>query len=78
MYAFMWFVTEATIARRRFEMLVNEKRESAQIIQFPLNARTNARRLERAVELDNRMVEALEPAWYHTEAMREPTNQPKH
>lgn len=59
-------------------MRVNEKRESAQIIQFPSNARIMARRLERAVELDNRMVEALEPAWYHTDAMREPTNQPKH
>ena len=59
-------------------MLMNEKREGAQIIQFPTSARTAARRMERTVELDNRMVEALEPAWYHVDAMREPANQPKH
>lgn len=59
-------------------MLVNEKRESAQIIQFPLDARMNARRLERAFDPDNRMIEALEPAWYHTDAMREPSDPSKH
>jgi hypothetical protein len=59
-------------------MMVNEKRESAQIIQFPTNARMAARRDQMAAQLDNRMIEALEPAWYHVDAMRETTNQPKH
>jgi len=59
-------------------MMVNEKRESAQIIQFPTNARMIARREELAMQLDNRMIEALEPAWYHVEAMRETTPRPKH
>jgi hypothetical protein len=67
-----------TNAWRRFEMMVNEKRESAQIIQFPTNARMIARREELAMQLDNRMIEALEPAWYHVDAMRETTPQPKH
>ena len=79
MYVFvLWFGTETTIAWRRIEMLMNERRESAQIIQFPLNARINARHMERAAEIGDRMVEALEPAWYHSEAVREPSNQPKH
>lgn len=61
-------------------MLMNEKREGAQIIQFPTSARMLARRLDRAEEADTRMIEALEPAWYHTDAMRETTapGQPKH
>ena len=60
------------------KMMMNEKRESAQIIQFPTNARMIARREPMAMQLDNRMIEALEPAWYHMDAMRETTNQPKH
>ena len=60
------------------KMMMNEKRESAQIIQFPTNARMAARRDQMAAQLDNRMIEALEPAWYHVDAMRETPNQPKH
>lgn len=59
-------------------MLMNEKREGAQIIQFPTSARMIARRQQTAEQLDNRMIEALEPAWYHVDAIRETTNQPKH
>ena len=59
-------------------MMMNEKRESAQIIQFPTNARMIARRQQMTEQFDNRMIEALEPAWYHVDAMRETMNQPKH
>lgn len=59
-------------------MLMNEKRESAQIIQFPTNARILARHQKLAEVLDNRMIEALEPAWYHVDAMHEAEKQPKH
>ena len=61
-------------------MVVNEKREGAQIIQFPLNARIKARHQEMAEAMDARMDEALDPAWYHGEAMREPdaAAKPKH
>jgi hypothetical protein len=63
-----------------FEMRLNEKRESAQIIQFPLNRRFEARRQETAQAIDPRVAAALEPAWYHMEAMDEsaPANPPKH
>jgi hypothetical protein len=57
-------------------MQMNEKRESAQIIPFPTNARMIARREQVADQPGNRMIEALEPAWYHTDAMRE--DQSKH
>jgi hypothetical protein len=60
------------------KMMLNEKRESAQIIQFPTNASMIARREQLAARRDNRMIEALEPAWYHVDAMRESKNQPKH
>lgn len=53
-------------------MLMNEKRESAQIIQFPLNRRSEARRVEMAETMDPRVAAALDPAWYHMEAMEAP------
>lgn len=51
----------------------NEKRASAQIIQFPLNKRFEARRPEIDPVLDARIAAALDPAWYHLEAIGEPT-----
>jgi len=62
------------------EMLQNEKRESAQIIQFPLNRRFEARRQDMEQVLDPRIAAALDPAWYHMEAMdeRAPEQPPKH
>jgi hypothetical protein len=62
------------------EMQLNEKRESAQIIQFPLNRRFETRRPDVAPVMDARVAAALDPAWYHMEAMdeRTPTNPPKH
>ena len=61
-------------------MQPNEKRESAQIIQFPLNRRFEARRPDMSQTLDPRIAAALDPAWYHMEAIDEsaPTNPPKH
>lgn len=61
-------------------MRLNEKRESAQIIQFPLNRRFEARGQETAASIDPRIAAALDPAWYHMEAMDEPApaNPPKH
>jgi hypothetical protein len=63
-----------------FEMRINEKRESAQIIQFPLNRRFETRRQEAVPAIDPRVAAALDPAWYHMEAMDEPkpANPPKH
>jgi hypothetical protein len=64
-----------------FEMRLHEKRESAQIIQFPLNRRFEARQQDvAATAMDARVAAALDPAWYHMEAMdeRTPTNPPKH
>ena len=62
------------------EMRLNEKRESAQIIQFPLNRRFESRKQEPAQALDPRVAAALDPAWYHMEAIDEPkpANPPKH
>lgn len=61
-------------------MRFNEKRESAQIIQFPLNRRFPARREEMAEAIDPRVAAALDPAWYHMEALDEqvPVHTPKH
>jgi hypothetical protein len=61
-------------------MRLNEKRESAQIIQFPLNRRFETRGQETASAVDPRVAAALDPAWYHMEAIDEskPTNPPKH
>lgn len=61
-------------------MRVNEKRESAQIIQFPLNRRFEALRPEIAQPIDPRVAAALDPAWYHMEAMdaTTPAMPPKH
>lgn len=61
-------------------MRLNEKRESAQIIQFPLNRRFEASRQEAAQAIDPRVAAALDPAWYHMEAMDEPApaKPPKH
>lgn len=61
-------------------MRLNEKRESAQIIQFPLNRRFETRQREAAQSVDPRVAAALDPAWYHMEAMDEPApiNPPKH
>lgn len=61
-------------------MRLNEKRESAQIIQFPLNRRFEARHQEAAQTIDPRIAAALDPAWYHMEAMDEPapSKPPKH
>ena len=53
-------------------MRVTEKRESAQIIQFPLNRRFEARRVEVSETMDPRVAAALDPAWYHMEAMEAP------
>ena len=63
-----------------FEMRMNEKRESAQIIQFPLSRRFEARQQDAAPVMDARIAAALDPAWYHMEAMdeRTPANPPKH
>lgn len=61
-------------------MMMNEKRESAQIIQFPLNRRFEARMNEPSLAIDARVAAALDPAWYHMEAMDapKPSNTPKH
>ena len=61
-------------------MRLNEKRESAQIIQFPLNGRFEIRRQEAIKAMDPRVLAALDPAWYHMEAIAEPTpaKPPKH
>ena len=61
-------------------MRINEKRESAQIIQFPLNRRFENRRPEMAQVIDPRVAAALDPAWYHMEAMdaAAPATPPKH
>ena len=61
-------------------MRLNEKRESAQIIQFPLNRRFETRRAEMVSTIDPRVAAALDPAWYHMEAMDEqtPAVPPKH
>jgi len=61
-------------------MRLNEKRESAQIIQFPLNRRFEASRQNVAQPIDPRIAAALDPAWYHMEAIEEPVpgNPPKH
>lgn len=58
-------------------MLQNEKRESAQIIQFPLSRRFEARRQDMEQAIDPRVLAALDPAWYHMEAMDE-SKPPKH
>ncbi|RYE43027.1 MAG: DUF2735 domain-containing protein [Hyphomicrobiales bacterium] len=58
-------------------MLPNEKRESAQIIQFPLNRRFEPRRQDMTQVIDPRIAAALDPAWYHMEAMDE-SKPPKH
>lgn len=62
------------------QMRMNEKRESAQIIQFPLNRRFEALLPEMAQPIDPRVVAALDPAWYHMEAMDAPAPSipPKH
>ena len=67
------------MARSGMQMM-NEKRESAQIIQFPLNRRFEARAIEPSLALDARVAAALDPAWYHMEAMDapKPSNPPKH
>jgi hypothetical protein len=61
-------------------MRLNEKRESAIIIQFPLNRRFETQRPDVARVVDPRVAAALDPAWYHMEAMDEtkPANPPKH
>lgn len=59
-------------------MRLNEKRESAQIIQFPLNRRLEACQPEAVQAIDPRVIAALDPAWYHMDAMDEPANPPKH
>lgn len=61
-------------------MRFNEKRESAQIIQFPLNRRFETRGPEMVQSIDPRVIAALDPAWYHMEAIDEPkpVNPPKH
>lgn len=61
-------------------MPLNEKRESAQIIQFPLNRRFEARGQATARAIDPRVAAALDPAWYHMEAIDDPApvNPPKH
>ena len=61
-------------------MLPNEKRESAQIIQFPLSRRFEAHRPDTALAIDPRIAAALDPAWYHMEAIDElaPAKPPKH
>jgi hypothetical protein len=61
-------------------MRMNEKRESAQIIQFPLNRRFETRGQDAAIAIDPRVAAALDPAWYHMEAIDEasPSNPPKH
>lgn len=53
-------------------MQMNEKRESAQIIQFPLNRRFEAGRDNMVSTLDPRIAAALDPAWYHMEALEAP------
>ncbi|MGV3549920.1 DUF2735 domain-containing protein [Rhizobium sp.] len=59
---------------------MNEKRESAQIIQFPLNRRFDARCDEMESSVDPRVAAALDPAWYHMEAVQtlSPAVPPKH
>ena len=54
-------------------MIMNEKRPSAVIIEFPLNARLKGafRREAVAEYIDPRVADALDPAWYHTAAARE-------
>lgn len=61
-------------------MRLNEKRESAQIIQFPLNRRFETRRPDVAPVMDPRVAAALDPAWYHMEAIDAPAPviPPKH
>jgi hypothetical protein len=61
-------------------MRMNEKRESAQIIQFPLNRRFEARRPDMESTIDPRIAAALDPAWYHMEAVQTlaPAVPPKH
>ena len=61
-------------------MQMNEKRESAQIIQFPLNRRFESRHAEMVSSVDPRVAAALDPAWYHMEAMDKPSPAvpPKH
>lgn len=59
-------------------MRLNEKRESAEIIQFPMNRRFEARRQEAVVAIDPRIAAALDPAWYHMEAIDAPAPAPKH
>ncbi|MCB1445395.1 MAG: DUF2735 domain-containing protein [Rhizobiaceae bacterium] len=54
-------------------MRLNEKRESAQIIEFPLDRRFPAQRRAMTDTIDPRVAAALDPAWYHMEAMAEPT-----
>lgn len=61
-------------------MRMNEKRESAQIIQFPLNRRFEAGHADMVSTVDARVAAALDPAWYHMEAVQTPTpaSPPKH
>lgn len=63
-----------------FEMRLNEKRESAKIIQFPLNRRFETHRPDVAQVVDPRAATALDPAWYHMDAIDAPApvNPPKH
>ena len=63
-----------------FEMRLNEKRESAKIIQFPLNRRFETRQPDVTQVVDPRVAAALDPAWYHMEAIDAPAPAvpPKH
>ncbi|MBX9458418.1 MAG: DUF2735 domain-containing protein [Rhizobium sp.] len=60
-------------------MLQNEKRHSAEIIQFPLSRRFETRPAV-AQAIDPRAAAALDPAWYHMEAIvdQPPANPPRH
>jgi hypothetical protein len=58
-------------------MRFGERRESAQIIQFPLNRRFEARP-QGSDAIDPRVAAALDPAWYHLEALADPAPTPKH
>jgi hypothetical protein len=61
-------------------MLPNEKRASAQIIQFPVNRRFEARLQDVTQVVDPRVAAALDPAWYHMDAIDAPApaKPPKH
>lgn len=60
-------------------MLQNEKRPSAQIIQFPIGRRFEAK-ADATQIIDPRVAAALDPAWYHMEAIQDqpPANPHKH